>query len=126
MKKTLAFIAALGIAALSSGCGSTLGGGFPDCAQTQVKLQEGNYKIVKTNATGYSSGWDILFFITLSDATYTEAMSDLYTKNNIMTEGRPQTLINVIQEHQLRSYFIVNHSTTNIRADVIEFIPDQK
>ena len=129
-----ALLATLGLAALASGCAgaSALSAasviGSPNAAaleihnNTDVRLQEKNFIVVKTNVMGQSSGFSLLGILTIVPAKFTKAMNRLYAQAD-MQPGRPQTLVNLVMEKDATFYILFSLPRTAIRADVIEFIP---
>jgi len=103
---------------LAVGCTST--GTFPQTSATQVDLSRKNFHIVKANAIGTSSGFELFCFIPFAAPTYSRAMSDLY-KTAGVTEGKAQTLTNVTQERSTLYLLLFSIPQLTIRADVIEF-----
>jgi hypothetical protein len=103
---------------LAAGCTST--GTFPQTSGTQVDLSRKNFRVVKANAMGSSSGFKLFGFIPFSAPTYSEAMSHLYKKAGV-TEGKAQTLTNVTQERSSLYLVLFSIPKLTIRADVIEF-----
>jgi hypothetical protein len=103
---------------LAVGCTST--GTFPQTSATQVDLSRKNFHIVKANAIGSSSGFELFGFIPFSAPTYTRAMADLYEKAGV-TEGKAQTLTNVTQERSSLYLLLFSIPKLTVRADVIEF-----
>jgi hypothetical protein len=129
-----AFLALLGLAALTGGCAavSTLPVasmlGSPNEAaleihnNTDVRLQEKNFIVIRTNVMGESSGFSLLGVLTIVPAKFTTAMSRLYVQAE-MQPGRPQSLVNLVMEKDATYYILFSLPRTAIRADVIEFIP---
>jgi len=129
-----ALIALLGLAALASGCAgaSALSAasliGSPNASaleihnNTDVRLQEKNFIVIRTNVMGQSSGFSLLGILTIVPAKFTKAMSRLYDKAE-MQPGRPQTLVNLVMEKDATYFILFSLPRTAIRADVIEFIP---
>ena len=84
-----ALIALLGLAALASGCAgaSALSAasliGSPNASaleihnNTDVRLQEKNFIVIRTNVMGQSSGFSLLGILTIVPAKFTKAMSRL-------------------------------------------------
>jgi len=103
---------------LAVGCTST--GTYPATSGTQVDLSRKNFRIVKANATGSSSGFKLLGFIPITAATYSEAMSELYNNAGV-TEGTAQTLTNVTQENSTLYLLLFSIPKLTVRADIIEF-----
>jgi hypothetical protein len=128
-------IALVGLAALASGCASmatlpsTFGSLNPSSAsleihnQTEVKLTEGNFMVMKTNVVGQSRGFSLLGFITMVPARFQTAMDRLYVKAE-MQSGKPQTLGNVIMEKTSAYWVLFSIPRVSVRADVVEFTPN--
>jgi hypothetical protein len=134
MQKIIAF---LGLALLCAGCAgmaasevpSTLGSLNPNTSsleihnQTELKLTEGNFSVMKTNVVGQSRGFSLLGFITLVPARFQTAMDRLYSKAE-MQSGRPQTLGNVVMEKTSAYWILFSIPRVSVRADVVEFTPN--
>jgi len=130
----LALLALLGLAALASGCAaaSTLPlasvMGSPNASaleihnNTDVRLQDRNFIVIKTNMVGQSSGFSLLGVLTIVPAKFTTAMSRLYAHAE-MQPGRPQTMVNLVMEKDATYFILFSIPRTAIRADVIEFLP---
>jgi hypothetical protein len=102
----------------ASGCTST--GTFPATSGTQVDLSKKNFRVVKANAVGSSTGFKLFCFIPITSPTYSEAMSQLHRKAGL-TEGRAMTLTNVTQENSSIYLLLFSLPKLTVRADVIEF-----
>src|SRR5207253_1505818 len=103
----------LALAALTSGCAglatmpfsspSSLMSSGPSAnaleihTQTEIKLDEADFVVVKTNVVGQSKGFALLGIITIIPAKFTKAMNRLYGQAD-MQMGKPQTLANLIME----------------------------
>ena len=132
--KLLALCAILGLAALAGGCAAmtalpaTSILSSPNAAaleihnNTDVRLQQQNFIVVKTNVVGQSSGFSLLGILTIVPAKFTKAMSRLYAQSEIQS-GRPQTLVNLIMEKDSSYFILFSIPHTSIRADIIEFVP---
>jgi len=128
-------IALLGLALLAGGCASvatlpsSLGSLNPNTSsleihnQTDVKLTEGNFMVMKTNVVGQSKGFSLLGFITLVPARFQTAMDRLYVKAE-MQSGKPQTLGNMIMEKTSAYWILFSIPRVSVRADVVEFTPN--
>ncbi len=130
----LAFIATLALALLAGGCAAvatlpissilTL----PSAASldirsyTDLRLQEGNFIVIKTNVVGRSKGFALLGILTISPASFTKAMNRLYAQAEIQP-GRPQTLASLVMEKDSPYFVLFSLPRTAVRADVIEFVP---
>jgi len=90
---------------------------------TTVNLSRKNFKIVKANAFGSSVGFSFLGIFSLKSPSYEEALTQLYRSADV-SEGKPQAVVNVMQE-QTSTYFILFAlPKITVCADVIEFIND--
>jgi hypothetical protein len=130
----LALLALLGLAALAGGCAGSAALpvtsliGSPNASaveihnNTDVRLQEKNFIVIRTNVVGQSSGFSLLGVLTIVPAKFTKAMSRLYAQAE-MQPGRPQTLVNLIMDKDATYFILFSLPRTSIRADVIEFIP---
>jgi hypothetical protein len=128
-------IVLLGLVALTGGCASmamlpsTFGSLNPSSAsieihnQTEVKLTEGNFVVMKTNVVGQARGFSLLGFITMVPARFQTAMDRLYAKAE-MQSGKAQTLGNVIMEKTSAYWILFSIPRISVRADVVEFTPN--
>jgi hypothetical protein len=89
---------------------------------TEVRLQDANFIVIKTNVVGQSKGFALLGILTIVPAKFTTAANRLYTHAEMQT-GRPQTLANMVMEKDSTYLILYSIPRTAIRADVIEFIP---
>src|SRR5437016_4744708 len=95
MQKIISLLAPLVLALVSAGCaGMAASSQLPESLsslnpnttaleihnQTQVKLTEGNFAVVKTNVVGEARGFALLGFITFVPARFQTAMDRLYSK----------------------------------------------
>ena len=105
------------IASFLVGC-SSLTGRFG--IETQVKLYKENYRVVKTNVRGESTGFSLLAgFVPIVPATYTQALNNLHEAADM--EGRPMALVNVAQDATQLNLLLFSVPRVTITADVIEF-----
>jgi len=110
------------VAGMISSCANV--GTFPSTTlSTSVDLRKSNFRIIKSNAIGKSSGFILFWFIPIVQPTYTGAMSDLYEKAGV-AEGRAQALVNVTQENSKLSLLLFSIPRLTVRADIIEFIEE--
>ncbi len=124
----------LALAALSSGCAALAAlpvsslVGSPNSAaleihnNTDTRLQEKNFIVVKTNVIGQASGFSLFGILTIVPARFSKAMSRLYDHAQ-MKPGRPQTVVNLILEQDSMYFILFSLPRTSISADVIEFTP---
>jgi hypothetical protein len=118
MKKFLAIL--LVSVFFLGGCASAMGN-YPHNSITQVNLEKNNYKMIKPNAAGASSGFSLLGFINLTTPQHTIAMSRLY-QNAGIKEGGAYALANVIEETTNTYLILFSIPTYRVRADVVEFV----
>jgi hypothetical protein len=135
-RNLVALLALLALVALANGCaaGSALSVassviGSPNASAleihntTELRLQEKNFIVIKTNVMGQSKGFSLLGILTIFPAKFTKAMGRLYDQAQ-MQPGRPQTFANLIMEKDSLYLILFSIPRTAIRADVIEFIPE--
>ncbi|MHC4121065.1 MAG: DUF6567 family protein [Planctomycetota bacterium] len=103
---------------VSSGCTSS--GTFPHESSTRVDLSRGNYRVVKANAVGSSSGFKLLMFIPIVAPKYNKAMGRLQKKAGV-AEGTSQAIVNVAQEKSSLYLLLFSIPKITVRADIIEF-----
>lgn len=102
-----------------AGCASV--GNFPHNSQTQVNLEKNNYKMIKPNVSGTSSGFSLFGIIPLTAPQRTIAMSRLY-ENAGIEAGGAYALANVVEETTKAYLILFSIPTYKIRADVVEFV----
>jgi len=138
MKKIISLFALLGLVALSAGCAGAAATELPSAFssmnpsassleihnQTELRLTEGNFSVVKTNVVGDARGFALLGFITLVPARFETAMGRFYSKAEMQT-GRPQTLGNLIVEKTSAYWVLFSIPRVSVRADVLEFTPNR-
>lgn len=111
----------LALLMISTGCSRV--GTFPHSSGTEVDLTKKNFRVVKANAVGSSSGFALLGIIPFAQPSYTSAMSDLYDDAGI-EEGTAQALVNVTQERSSLYLILFSIPRLTVRADIIEFVDD--
>ena len=87
---------------------------------TQVHLDHANYHVVKTGATGSSSGFWLLF-LPLAGRSYAEAKANLYQSLETPLEGRSVALANETEDTSFFTLILFSIPTLTLTADVIEF-----
>ena len=102
-----------------AGCASI--GSYPHTSITQVNLEKNNYKMVKPNATGASSGFFLFGIVGITAPQHTIAMSRLYD-NAGLKEGGAYALSNVVEEVTSSYFILFSVPTYRVRADIVEFI----
>jgi hypothetical protein len=91
--------------------------------QTDVKLSEGNFVLVKTNVVGQSRGFALLGFITIVPAEFNTAFSRLYAQAG-MESGQAQTLTDIAIERTGSYWILFSLPRCTVRADVVQFVPE--
>ena len=139
MQKIISLFALLGFLALTAGCaGMAASSQLPESLsslnpnttaleihnQTELKLSEGNFSVVKTNVVGEARGFALLGFITVKPARFQTAMDQLYSKAQ-MQSGQPQTLGNIIMEKTSAYWILFSIPHVSVRADLLEFTPNR-
>ena len=115
-KRWLGVIGILGL--FLAGC--TAVGSLSHGEATTVGLSRKNFRVVRANVIGESTGFSLLGFIPFVPPRQTKAMTDLYAKAGI-TEGTAFALTNVIQERSNIYLILFSLPKISIRADIVEF-----
>jgi hypothetical protein len=87
---------------------------------TAVQLTSRNYRIVKTNAVGSDWGINLLGLIPLVSPDYVKVVKELYEAGGV-AEGKPQAIVNVVQQQTSPYFILFSIPRITIRADVVEF-----
>lgn len=90
-------------------------------SSSQVTLGKNNFRMVKANAYGASSGFCLLGFIPFVSPHRTIAMGRLYENAGIQ-DAKAYALINVDQEQSSTYLIFFSIPTYRVRADIVEFI----
>ncbi len=134
MRLLLTSFALLALAALAGGCTTASSvavssiAGLPNASaleihsHTEVRLQEANFVVTKTNVAGQSKGFSLLGILTIVPPKFDKAMSRLYTEAK-MQPGRPQTLANLSVQKDSTYLLLFSLPRLSVRADVVEFTP---
>jgi len=109
--------------ALLSGCASV--GSFQHATGTEVDFTKKNYRVVKANVTGESTGFALLGIIPIVSPSYTDAMTNLSANGGIQV-GKAQALVNVSQDHSVIYLILFSIPKLTVRADIVEFQEDAK
>jgi hypothetical protein len=134
MQKIISLFAFMGLVALSAGCAGAAATELPSAFssmnpsassleihnQTELRLTEGNFSVVKTNVVGQARGFALLGFITLVPARFETAMGRFYSKAEMQT-GRAQTPGNLIVEKTSAYWILFSIPRVSVRADILEF-----
>jgi hypothetical protein len=90
--------------------------------QTDVRLDQNNFVVVKTNAAGKCKGFAFLGIITMKPAKFSKALDRCYAQAAI-EYGKPQTLVNVVMERNTSYWILFSLPEVSVRGDVVEFMP---
>jgi hypothetical protein len=106
---------------LLSGCMTWQGKFERGTTGIHVSLSTANYKLVKANARGQSTGFSLLGVIPVVQPSYVEAKEQLYNSVGESLIGRSIALIN--QTEDTTDFYLVLFSIprVTISADIIEF-----
>ena len=115
----MGIILLFGLLIVLSGCANR--GVVPYGMGTHVELTRKNYRVVKANAIGESSGLYFLGIIPIVPPRRTDALSNLYSSAGL-SEGKAQALVNVVQERSTIYLILFSIPKLTVRADVIEFV----
>lgn len=116
-RRFVALFVVVAVSSLLVGC-SSLTGRFG--LETLVRLNEGNFRVVKTNIRGESTGFSLLAgFVPIVPATYTQALNNLHEAADM--EGKPAALVNVAQDATQLNLLLFAIPRVTITADVVEF-----
>lgn len=90
--------------------------------ETQVKLAQDNFVLIKTNVVGRSHGFSLLGLITIYPATLNKAMNRLYVAAE-MHSGEPQTIAHLVVEQTSSYWILFGIPEVDARADIVQFKP---
>jgi hypothetical protein len=88
--------------------------------QTDVRLEQNNFMLVRTNVYGQCKGFALLGIITMVPATLTKAVDRLYASAQ-MSPYHPQAVANVIIERSSSYWILFSIPKVEVHADVVEF-----
>jgi len=131
--KLLLLLSLLGLIAVTGGCAALatipLSSLMPSAGQgptiyntTEVRIEQRNFQVIRTNVVGTSKGFSLFGIITIVPARLTTAVNRFYVKAE-MQPGQPQTLANLMTEQNSSFYLLFGIPRITMRADVIEFTP---
>jgi hypothetical protein len=119
MKRTALAFVAISLVVLLTGCAGL--GLMPHSTETVTKLSEKNYRVLKTNVRGESTGFALLLgFIPIIPVSHAEAMAVLHESAGM--EGKATALVNVAQDRTQINLLIFTIPRLTISADVVEFV----
>ncbi len=77
--------------------------------------------MIASNVSGESWGVSLFGFIPIVPPSHTAALSKLYESIGGLEHGKPQAIVNVVQETNQIYLVVVSIPKLTVRADVIEF-----
>jgi len=90
-------------------------------SSAQVSLEKNNFRMIKANAKGASSGFSLFGIIPFAVPSNTVAMSRLYDSAGVH-EAKAYALVNMDQEQTSLYLILFSIPTYRVRADVVEFV----
>jgi len=106
---------------LSMGCAASVG--KLQITQSAMHLERANFRVIKASARGVDQGFSLFGFIPIIMPSVSDATDHLM--QGIDAEGRAVALTNVTQERQTLYLVLFSLPRIVIRADVIEFLPEE-
>jgi hypothetical protein len=97
-------------------------GGLEIHNQTEVRMDRGNFFVVRTNVVGQSKGFALLGLFTMVPPRFSAAMDRLYAGAKIEA-GKPQTTVNLVMEKSSLYFILFSIPRVTVRADIVEFVP---
>jgi hypothetical protein len=88
---------------------------------TLVNVKNNNFKVIKTNVVGASSGFNFLGFIPFASPAYYEAKKDLFKNAGENFAGRSIALINQTEDRSVIYLILFSITTLTLSADIIEY-----
>ena len=89
-------------------------------ASTSVSLASDNYRILKTNVVGSDWGISFLGILPIVSPDSAKAMAKLYKAGGV-SEGKPQAIVNLLQQSTSPYFILFSIPKIMYRADVVEF-----
>ena len=105
---------------LSIGCAASVG--KLQTTQSSMHLDRANFRVIKASARGVDQGFNLFGFIPIIMPSISDATDNLM--QGIDAEGRAVSLTNVTQERQTLYLVLFSLPKIVIRADIIEFLPE--
>lgn len=107
---------------LATGCASTRVENTSPSTQTQVSLNQANYKVIKAGAMGRSYGFRFLLgIIPITSPSTAAAREDLYHNLGESVDGKSVALVNVMEDRSTTWLLLFSIPKRVITGDVVEF-----
>lgn len=113
------------VLSVSTGCSAI--GSYPHQINTNVELSHANYKVVKSNVEGTSTGFGLIGLwpeglIPIVPPRYTVAVEDMHAQAFPSgMEGRSVAMVNVVTQESGLNLIVFVFPRLTVRADYIEF-----
>jgi hypothetical protein len=112
------------VADLPMGLSAGGGGGTNVTSTTRVVLSRPNFRLIRANAIGESTGFKLLGLLTFKSPEYAEAITRLYRQAGI-SGGRPQTFVNVVYDQTSTFFLLFSLPKITVRGDLVEFLDER-
>ena len=86
-----------------------------------VGLSSNNYKVIKANAVGESTGFKLLGIIPFASPKYAEAKKNLYGSVGEDVKGKAIALVNQTEDVSSSYFILFSIPKITLSADVIEY-----
>jgi hypothetical protein len=113
----------LGTLVLATGilAGCTATGRFDGVNDTQAVLARKNFRIVKANVEGTSTGFTLLGVISLTPPTRAAAVAHLWASSGLQPVGGAYALANLAVDESNGYFILFSTPAVTVRADIVEF-----
>jgi hypothetical protein len=129
IKKFALLLASLSVITtiMATGCASTRVDNSTPSTETQVSLNQGNYRVIKAGATGSSYGFRFLLgIIPITAPSTAAARTDLYNNVGESVNGKSIALVNVVEDRSTTWLLLFSIPKVVITGDVVEFTEEGK
>jgi hypothetical protein len=106
-------------AGLFAGCTAT--GRFDGVNDTQAVLARKNFRIVKANIEGTSTGLTLLGVIPVDPPTRAKAVALLWARSGLQPIGGAYALTNLAVDESNGYFVLFSLPAVTVRADIVEF-----
>ncbi|WP_133717268.1 DUF6567 family protein [Methylocaldum gracile] len=100
-------------------------GGTQITTVTQVTLSQPNFRLVKADVIGSSTGFRLLGLLTFKSPDYAEAITRLY-ENAGVSNGTAQFFVNLVYDQTSPYFILFSLPKITVRGDLVEFRDDRR
>jgi hypothetical protein len=100
-------------------------GGAQITTVTQVTLSQPNFRLVKADVVGSSTGFRLLGLLTFKSPDYAEAITRLYEKAGV-SNGTAQVFVNLVYDQTSPYFILFSLPKITVRGDLVEFRDDRR